>query len=167
MSYKRTGVDELHSTLKAKRTKEVSKNPLDKYGVLMYTMLTDLAKIYPIQKEESLLLTLEPENGGISVTILKNGKHEEKFHSFSLIEKLATYLKNENPYEELEYNDNAEIKNNYTDEFILCMKPTADYFEEQHPDWNVVVEPDSLSSITEDPPTLYVCDNYCSWQFNY
>src|SRR5665647_1118707 len=117
MSYKRTGVDELHSTLKTKRNKEVSKNPLDKYGVLMYTMLTTLAKSYPIQKEEGLLLTLELENGGISVTILGPGKHEEKFHSFSLVEQLRDYLKTECPDEELEYNDNAEIKNSYTDEF--------------------------------------------------
>ena len=167
MSYKRTGVDELHSTLKAKRTKEVSKNPLDKYGVLMYTMFTTLAKSYPIQKEEGLLLTLELENGGISVIILGPGKHEEKFHSFSLVEQLRDYLDSECPDEELEYKDNAEIKNSYTDEFILCMKPTAVYFKEQHPSWNVVVEGISSSSITEDPPTLYVCDNYCSWQFNY
>ena len=161
MAEKRTSVDELHSNFEKKRKNLSNSCPLDEYGVL-YSLITRFAQSFSTEKGETLLITIEIEDGGLS--IYRDSDDDRKIYRFPLLIEYSNYLANKYPGQVHENNDSELEKNEYTQQFIKDVRPSVEYFEQQHPFWNVSIEP-GASDITDSPPTLYICDNYVTWQF--
>ena len=153
--FKSSTVDSFHTFLIHRRNNKTSPFYKTRQLYTIFTSIINIVESYTVKHGETLLLTMDIEKSGIKV-------FEHEFVKVPLLQEYFNRLNEKYPYETHQIQD----VNDYTQEFISDMKRIVEHFRNYHSKWNISVEPNP-SPITTYPPTLYICDNYLSWEFIY